>query len=428
MTQTEQNHEDHGSNTNRWGIAAAGFLMQMALGAVYAWSVFRVPLVKQFHWSIEEVTLTFTISIFVLGVAAFFGGLWLNKKGPRIVALTGGFLYGLGVFLASFSANKLWWLYLSYGFIGGIGVGFSYIVPVAVLVKWFPDRRGLITGIAVGGFGAGALVTAPVATRLIQSVGVLQTFAYLGIAYLVITMSTGYFMQNPPSGWKPTGWTPSATQTAQRAAIDYTLAGALRTWQWWALWALLFLNTSAGISIISQESPMFQEIAKVGAVVAAGMVGVASIGNAVARIFWAWVSDAITRRWTFVTMFVLQVGLFWMLPSLSSAAILTVVSFIVLMCYGGGFGTMPAFTADYFGSKNVGPIYGLMLTAWGSASAFGPLLIAHMRQSSGSYTSGLHVIACIMLASMVLPILISPPRSVSEKAAFGDRTVPLSAK
>jgi OFA family oxalate/formate antiporter-like MFS transporter len=399
------------SSTNRWGIAAAGFLMQMALGAVYAWSVFRTPLAKQFHWSIEDVTFTFTISIFVLGVAAFFGGLWLNKKGPRVVALTGGFLYGLGVFLASFSANKLWWLYLSYGVIGGIGVGFSYIVPIAVLVKWFPDRRGLITGIAVGGFGAGALVTAPIATRLIQSVGVLHTFAYLGIAYLVVTIATGYFMQSPPADWKPKGWEPSSTQNAQRAARDYTLGGALKTWQWWALWSLLFLNTSAGISIISQESPMFQEIAKASVIVAAGMVGIASIGNAVGRIFWAWVSDMITRRWTFAVMFLIQVGLFWILPSLSSVAILTVVSFIILMCYGGGFGTMPAFAADYFGSKNVGPIYGLMLTAWGTASAFGPLLIAHMRESSGSYASGIHVIACIMAVSAVLPVLVAPPKS-----------------
>jgi OFA family oxalate/formate antiporter-like MFS transporter len=400
------------ANMNRWGIAAAGFLMQIALGAVYAWSVFRAPLTKQFHWSIEEVTLTFTISIFVVGVAAFFGGLWQNRKGPRVVALTGGLLYGLGVFLASFSAGKLWWLYVSYGLIGGTGVGFSYIVPLAVLVKWFPDRRGLITGIAVGGFGAGALIFAPVATRLIQSVGVLQTFAYLGIAYLVITMATGYFMQNPPDGWKPAGWVPTATETKQRAAKDYTLGGALMTWQWWALWLLLFLNTSAGISVISQESPMFQEIAKVGAVVAAGMVGVASIGNAVGRIFWAWISDAVSRRWTFVAMFLLQVGLFWILPSTSSVTMLTVLSFIILMCYGGGFGTMPAFAADYFGSKNVGPIYGLMLTAWGTASAFGPLLIAHMRQSSGSYTSGLHVIAGIVAVSMILPILVAPPKTV----------------
>src|SRR4030095_764748 len=179
--------------SNRWVIAIAGVFLQVALGAVYAWSVFRVPLAKQFGWSISEITLTFTISIFILGFAAFFGGLWLNRKGPRIVALTGGVLYGLGVFLASFS-HRLSWLYLSYGVIGGIGLGFSYIVPVAVLVQWFPDRRGLITGIAVGGFGAGALITAPVATRLIQSVGVLNTFAYLGIGFLIIAITAAMFM------------------------------------------------------------------------------------------------------------------------------------------------------------------------------------------------------------------------------------------
>jgi OFA family oxalate/formate antiporter-like MFS transporter len=265
---------------NRWVIAVAGICMQIALGAVYAWSVFRIPLAKQFGWSIPQVTLTFTISIFVLGVAAFFGGLWLNRSGPRIVALTAGFLYGAGVFLASFSDNKLWWLYLSYGLIGGIGLGFGYIVPVAVLVKWFPERRGLITGIAVGGFGAGALITAPVATRLIQTVGVLHTFAYLGVAYLIVTMLSGAFMQNPPDGWKPEGWNPTASQVAQRAKRDYTLGQALGTWQWWALWLLLFLNTSAGISVISQEAPIFQELARVTAVVAAGMVGVVSLGNA----------------------------------------------------------------------------------------------------------------------------------------------------
>src|ERR1700756_4257806 len=250
--------------TNRWGIAVCGVFLQIALGAVYAWSVFRVPLAKQFGWSISEVTLTFTISIFVLGFAAFFGGLWLNRKGPRVVALTGGVLYGLGVFLASFS-HKLSWLYLTYGVIGGIGLGLGYIVPVAVLVKWFPDRRGLITGIAVGGFGAGALITAPVATRLIQSVGVLSTFAYLGIAYLIVTVIAGLFMQNPPEGWKPGGWTATGT-ASQRSARDYTLGEALRTWQWWALWLLLFLNTSAGISVISQESPLFQGLGRVSAV------------------------------------------------------------------------------------------------------------------------------------------------------------------
>ncbi|MDT7777688.1 MAG: transporter, family, oxalate/formate antiporter [Acidobacteriota bacterium] len=405
---------------NRWVIAAAGVLMQVALGAVYAWSVFRAPLVKQFGWSISEVTLTFTISIFVLGLAAFFGGLWLNRKGPRVVALTGGILYGLGVFLASFSANKLWWLYLSYGLIGGIGLGLSYIVPVAVLVKWFPDRRGLITGVAVGGFGAGALITAPVATRLIQSVGVLNTFAYLGVAYLIVTVAASLFMRNPPEGWRPEGWTPTASQTAQRSRSDYTLGQALKTWQWYALWLLLFLNTFAGISIISQEAPIFQELVGVSAVVAASMVGIASIGNAFGRVFWAWVSDLITRRATFFVMFVVQVLLFWFLPSVNAVWLMTIVTFVVLMCYGGGFGTMPAFAADYFGSKNVGPIYGLMLTAWGCASAVGPLLIAYMRQTTGSYHGALHVIAGVMAVSALVPVLVSRP--ISGVAGLRGRT------
>ena len=394
---------------NRWVIVIAGVFLQIALGAVYAWSVFRVPLAKQFGWSISEVTLTFTISIFVLGFAAFFGGLWLNRKGPRVVALTGGALYGLGVFLASFSHN-LWWLYLSYGVIGGIGLGLGYIVPVAVLVKWFPDRRGLITGIAVGGFGAGALITAPLATRLIQTVGVLNTFAYLGIAFLIVTVVAGLFMQNPPEGWKPEGWAPSAIQTSQRAGHDFTLGEALKTWQWWALWLLLFLNTCAGISIISQEAPIFEELTGVSALVAGSMVGLASIGNAAGRVFWAWLSDSITRRATFFTMFLIQVVLFWFLPNVATASLMTIIAFVVLMCYGGGFGTMPAFTADYFGSRNVGPIYGLMLTAWGFASAFGPLLIAYMREASGSYHGALHLIAGLMAASLLLPIVISPPR------------------
>ena len=394
---------------NRWFIALAGVFMQVALGAVYAWSVFRLPLAQQFGWSISEVTLTFTISIFVLGIAAFFGGLWLNRKGPRIVAVTGGALYGLGVFLASFSANKLWWLYLSYGLIGGIGLGFSYIVPVAVLVKWFPDPRGLITGVAVGGFGAGALITAPLATRLIQSVGVLSTFAYLGIAFLIVTVVAGLFMHNPPDGWRPKGWTPTQSQASQRAGHDYTLSEALKTWQWYALWLLLFLNTCAGISIISQEAPIFEELTAATAVAAAGMLGVASIGNALGRVFWAWASDLITRRATFVVMFIVQALLFWFLPNIATVSLMTIVTFVVLMCYGGGFGTMPAFTADYFGSKNVGPIYGLMLTAWGSASAFGPLLIAHMREIDGSYRGALHIIAGVLAVSILLPILISPP-------------------
>ena len=399
---------------NRWVIAIAGVFLQIALGAVYAWSVFKTPLSQQFGWSTSQVTLTFTISIFVLGFAAFFGGLWMARRGPRIVALTGATLYGLGVFLASFSANKLWWLYLSYGVIGGLGLGFGYIVPVAVLVKWFPDRRGLITGIAVGGFGAGALITAPVATRLIVALGgALPTFACLGIAYLIVGVVASLFLQNPPEGYQPEGWNPSAAQTAQRATKDYVLSEALGKWQWWVLWLILFLNTCAGISLISQVAPIFSELTGVTALVAGGMVGIASLGNGVGRIFWAWVSDLITRRATFAVMFVLQILLFCLLPRITSPSVMTTVAFIILMAYGGGFGTMPAFTADYFGARNVGPIYGLMLTAWSFASVFGPLYIAHMRETTKSYAGAFYVIAVVMAVSTLLPIIVRPPRRAS---------------
>lgn len=399
------------SNFKRWGIALAGVLLQISLGSVYAWSVFRAPLAKQFNWTISEVTLTFTISILSLGFAAFFGGLWLKRVGPRIVAMTGAALYGTGVFLASYSYHGLWWLYLTYGVIGGIGLGFAYIVPISVLVKWFPDRRGLMTGIAVGGFGVGALIVAPIASSLIHSIGVLQTFSYLGISYFIASVAASFFLQNPPDGWLPVGWTPVQKQQGLNSTKVFTLGGALKTWQWWALWLLLFLNTSAGISIISQEAPMFQEFGKVSIQVAAGMVGVVSIGNALGRVFWAWVSDFLGRRMTFALIFVIQIGLFLLLPNFHSITSITIIVFFILMCYGGGFGTMPAFVADYFGSVNVGSIYGLMLTAWGFAGAFGPLLIAHLRQSSGTFTSGLHVIAGIMAVSVILPLLVKPPVS-----------------
>src|SRR5438874_3475073 len=342
------------SPVTRWGIAVAGVIMQIALGAVYAWSVCRIPLTKAFGWTISQVTFTFTIAILMLGFAAFVGGLWMRRSGPRIVAIAAGIFYGAGVFLASFSGGHLYWLYFSYGFLGGIGLGLGYIVPVATLVKWFPDKRGMITGIAVAGFGAGALITAPIASRLIVNVGVLKTFAVLGIAYLVVVVVPALFMKDPPAGYRPEGWQPSEAQKRERAGTDYTLSQALGRWQWYALWAVLFLNTSAGISIISQAAPMAQEITRVSAAVAAGMVGIISIANGAGRFLWAWFSDLVGRRAVFLSMFFMQAVLFWLMTSVSSFPTFTALAFVILLCYGGGFGTMPAFTADYFGPANVG--------------------------------------------------------------------------
>ncbi|MBV9273125.1 MAG: OFA family MFS transporter [Verrucomicrobia bacterium] len=390
---------------NRWLLAAGGILMQLALGAVYAWSVFRIPLTKTFGWSIADVTWAFSIAILVLGFAAFLGGLWMRRAGPRIVGITAGICYGLGVSLASLSAGNIWVLWLTYGVIGGTGLGLGYIVPLATLVKWFPDRRGFITGLAVAGFGAGALVTAPVAQQLIASVGVLKTLGILGVAYLIMVVVGASVMRNPPEGWKPAGWEPSVKQQEQLDAREYTLKEALSTWQWYVLWLILFLNVTAGISVISQASPMAQEISGVDAKTAANMVGFISIANGIGRLLWAWFSDAIGRRSVFLIMFLLQAVLFFILPTQHEFQVLALVCFMILTCYGGGFGTMPAFAADYFGAKWVGSIYGLMLTAWGFGGVFGPLLIANIRQATGRYDHALIALAIIMLFSAVLPLI-----------------------
>jgi OFA family oxalate/formate antiporter-like MFS transporter len=394
---------------NRWLIAAAGVVMQIALGAIYAWSVFRAPLTDTYGWTISQVTFAFTIAMFVVGFAAFAGGQWMRRSGPRRVAVTAGILYGLGVFLAGFSADRLWVLYASYGVVAGIGLGLGYIVPVATLVQWFPDRRGTITGIAVGGFGAGALITAPVATRLIQQVGPMRTFSILGLVYLVAVTGGALFMQSPPPGYAPHGWTPSASQRKQRASRPFTLKEAITSWPWYGLWALLFLNVTAGISIISQAAPMAEEITGISAVGAAGIVGVMSIANGIGRFLWASLSDVIGRRQVFLLMFPLQAAVFALFPSIRTPFWFTVLACMVLLCYGGGFGTMPAFVADYFGAEHVGSIYGLMLTAWGFAGVFGPMLIATLREANGRYNEALFVIAAVMLVATAIPMLVGAP-------------------
>lgn len=387
--------------------------MQIALGAVYAWSVFQIPLEEHFGASGSMVKLTFSITILALGFAAFFGGLWMRSAGPRTVAIAAGILYGGGVLLAGLSSGSLFLLYITYGLIGGIGIGLGYIVPIATLIKWFPDKRGFITGVAVAGFGAGALVTTIIARIVLAAgVGVFPTFAILGVIYLIAVVGAALFMKNPPEGWRPAGWEPDTGEaSAGTSGEDYVIRDALKTWQWYALWALLFLNVTAGISIISEASPMAQQISGVGPNVAAGLVIIISVANAAGRFLWAWFSDAIGRKWVFFVMFVLQAVLFLLLPVIGLYFLLAIVSFIIVSCYGGGFGTMPSFAADYFGARDVGTIYGLMLTAWGVGGVLGPLLISRIIDTTDSYALAFYIIAGIMIASAVLAFLIRPPRA-----------------
>jgi MFS transporter, OFA family, oxalate/formate antiporter len=396
---------------NRWLIAAAGVAIQVALGAVYAWSVFRKPLSQEFDTDVSSVNIAFTLTIVSLGIAAYFGGLWMSRVGPRRVATTAGILYGVGVILASLSSGGLPLLYLTYGIVAGTGIGLGYIVPIATLIKWFPDKRGVITGIAVAGFGAGALVTAPIAKRLISSVGVFETFAILGVAYMIVVVAAAQALRNPPEGWRPEGWEPPpAEATTDSSGRDFPFGEAVRTWQWYALWTLLFLNVTAGIAVISEAAPMTEEIAGASAAAAASLVGIIAIFNGAGRFLWAALSDVIGRKWVFLALFVIQAVVFFLMPNATSYGLFAVLACVVLLCYGGGFGTMPAFAADYFGSANVGRIYGLMLTAWSAGGIAGPLLISRVHDLTGSYDGALYAIAAIMLVSTIVPFIVRPPR------------------
>jgi OFA family oxalate/formate antiporter-like MFS transporter len=402
--------------TNRWLIAAAGVVMQVALGAVYAWSVFRKPLSEEYDASVSSVNIAFTLTIVFLGISAYFGGLWMAKSGPRKVAITAGLLYGAGIILASFASGSIVLLYLTYGVLAGIGIGLGYIVPIATLIKWFPDKRGVITGIAVAGFGAGAVLTAPIAKSLVSSVGVFETFAILGVIYAVLVIGAAFFIKNPPEDYKPEGWEPDTSEKADRSGRDFEFGEAIKTWQWAALWALLFLNVTAGIAVISEAAPMAEEIGGASATAAASLVSIIAIFNGVGRFAWASFSDIIGRRWVFLAMFAIQAVVFFLLPNATSYAFFAVLACVILFCYGGGFGTMPAFAADYFGSKNVGRIYGLMLTAWSAGGIVGPLLISKIRDSTGSYDTALYIIAGMLVASCIIPLIVRPPA--------GDRSEP----
>lgn len=387
---------------NRWVIAVAAFFLQLALGAVYAWSVFLVPVTKAYHASKPDASLTFTITLVALGITAGFGGYLLSRFTPRVIATTGGVLYGLGIILAAFTAPNLFLLYLTYGILGGIGIGLGYIVPLAMLIRWFPDRRGFITGLAVAGFGLGAFVTGPVAASFIKSVGLSNTFLYLGIAYLIVTIVAAQFFRRAPDNYIPAGWTPSVQQQATRSYRDYTLGEALRAPRWYVLWLILALNVTAGAALISVASPLATQFTGVDVVTAALLVSTISAFNGLGRLFWGWVSDTIGRPYTFLTIFVVQIIAFALLPSIGVFGVLLIPCAVIALCYGGGFGTMPAFAADFFGPKNAGTIYGygVMLTAWSAGSILGPQLIARL-----DYRTALYIIAVIMLVSAALPLL-----------------------
>lgn len=391
------------SKPGRVRVVIAATLMQAGLGTAYSWSVFRNPLAERFGWSLAEVSLTFSIMILTAGFGAFLGGLWLERAGPRRVAVASGVLYGVGIAMAGLAGERLALLYLGYGVVAGAGLGVGYIVPVATLVRRFPDRRGLMTGVAASSFAAGALAAVPLAARLVAALGPLDALVVLGVVVLVVIVMAGRLLPGPGEQLRRPAPGP-ALAVGRRAPADreLTLNQAVLTWRWYAVWAVFFLSVIAGMGFVAEAAPMAQELAGMEPVPASGLVGLLFVADVMGRLLWPWASDAVGRRTVLVSIFLGQAAAFAALTQASSPLGFGLLGALVIFLYGGSSGTVPALVADIFGTRALGAVYGSILTAWGFGGLVGPLLIAATRHQTGRYTSGLLAISVVMLAGAAL--------------------------
>ena len=400
---------------NRWLLVAGALLLQFSIGAVYAWSVFAGALkdAPPFELSSLEAALPFEVAIAMIFIGTYIGGRIQDRKGPRVVALAGGVIYGLGVLLAGLagSRDELWLLVLGYGVIAGFGLGLAYIVPIAMLQKWFPDKRGLITGLAVGGFGFGAVLTSPVANWLIEKDPDVPTKAFvpLGIAYLVMSLIGASVFRNPPEDYVVPGHEESGGKAAD-AGHEYEQGEALRTPQWYLLTAILTLNVTAGIALISQAAPTATDVAGYSTAAAATIVGVLAVFNGAGRIVWAAASDYLGRMKSFAAMLGLSGLCLLAIPHAGNPVLFFVLAAIVYLCYGGAFGTMPATAGDFFGVKNAGAIYGLMLIGWSIGGIVGPVIASALIGDDAAYGTAYTTIGVIALVSIVLTVITKLPR------------------
>lgn len=411
---------------NRWLIAASAIGIHASIGSVYAWSVFNKPLEALFGCSKNEVALTFSLAIFFLGTSAAVMGRFVEKHGPRRSGLVAACFWGLGLLgagLASAFESKVG-LWISYGCIGGIGLGVGYITPVSTLVKWFPDRRGFATGLAIMGFGFGAMAGAPIFTKLLGSVGISATFFIIGAAYFVIMLASALYLERPPEGWMPEGMkraVDSGRIAVKEDISQLTASEAVKTPPFWGLWIMMFINISCGIAIIYSASPLAQESLGLEPLEAAGIVGLMSLFNGLGRLGWASASDLIGRPSTYIAFFVIQIPAFYLLPNISSVIVFQLVLYTILTCYGGGFSSLPAFIGDLFGTKQLGAIHGYVLTAWAAAGVAGPQLAAYIRTQTGSYTQTLYIFAAsfvvALMASIMMSLYVQKSRAAKLQAA-----------
>ncbi len=438
----DREHSIAPAGFSRWRVPPAALAIHLAIGQAYAFSVFNLPLSTLVgidkpaptDWKLTTIGWIFSTAIVVLGLSAFTFGCWLEEVGPRKAMFCSALCFAGGFFVAALGVqtHQIWIIYLGYGVIGGIGLGLGYISPVSTLIKWFPDRPGMATGLAIMGFGGGAMIGSPLAVALMAhfktptSLGVAETFMAMGAVYFVFMMFGVFTVRLPAPGWKPEGWTQAAVTAKSGAAHaapapDVHVDEAIKTRQFWLLWAVLCLNVTAGIGVLGQASPMIQEMfpGVIGAAAAAGFVGLLSLANMIGRFVWSSCSDIIGRRTTYMIFFVLGAALYALIPTTGRMGSVTYfVAFyaVILSMYGGGFATIPAYLRDLFGVMHVGAIHGRLLTAWSVAGVAGPVLVNYIREyqiangvaKANAYSVTMYLMAGLLVVGFIANFLVKP--------------------
>jgi MFS family permease len=424
---------------NRWLVPPAALAIHLAIGQVYAFSVFKAPLIAYFSQTVgtaninKDIGYIFSVAIAFLGLSAAIFGAWLEKAGPRRAMFYAAICFGAGFLIAGagVSLHQLPLVYLGYGVVGGVGLGLGYISPVSTLIKWFPDAPGLATGLAIMGFGGGAMIGSPLGNQLMAHFRlagmaanpITPTFTTMGILYFVFMMFGVFTIRVPREGWNPEGWSGTNRVSALITTHNVDVNGAMGTPQFWLLWVVLFCNVTAGIGILEDASPMIQDFFKghVLAVAAGGFVGLLSIFNMAGRFFWASLSDFLGRKTTYFIFFVLGAALFFFLPltrqdHLNSVPLFVAVAAVIISMYGGGFATIPAYLKDLFGGYNVSAIHGRLLTAWSTAGIVGPLIVngildhyvANHLNKQDAYPQILHIMTGLLVVGFVANLLVRP--------------------
>jgi len=438
---------------SRWLVPPAALAIHLCIGQVYAFSVFKIPLTQAIgitksvpgDWTQSQLAWIFSLAIVMLGLSAAVFGKWLEHAGPRKAMFASATCFALGFFISYFGviSHQLWLIYFGYGFVGGIGLGLGYISPVSTLIKWFPDRPGLATGMAIMGFGGGAMIGSPLAIKLMAyfrtpgDVGVAPAFLAMGALYFLLMMFGVFTIRVPRDGWKPETWIAAAKPQKLITSHNVEVNTAFTTVQFWLLWIVLCTNVTAGIGILEQASPMIQELFKgsIGPVAAGGFVGLLSLFNMAGRFFWASTSDFIGRRPTYFIFFTVGAVLYYLLPKtgadyLNSVTLFVGISAVLLSMYGGGFATIPAYLRDLFGTYHVSAIHGRLLTAWSVAGVLGPVMVNYMREyaiargadKASAYQTVLRIMAALLVIGFVANLLVRP---VSEKYWLPEEKKPI---